>query len=435
MSIRQNFNFNKLDNYCKENNITLLEDYSSSQLTHKFIIKGKCIYNNCHNIFEKKFRNLTNSGAYCDKCIKIVSVDRIKNTFLQNYGVENILNLDFVKDKTNPNKFTNDKLINYCKDHNIILLCDYVNSKLTKKSVIKAKCQMDNCNLAVEKVFREIEKTGIYCKTCAQQNKLKKTKETCLEKYGVEHTRNAEHVKEKTKQTCLEKYGVEYSFQNEKVKNKIKETCIQRYGVENACQNKDVREKCKNTCLEKYGVEYISQTHYYKQKYNLTILTKYGVKHISQNEDIKQKKIETSLKKYGVEYPIQNPEVLDKNIKRCYKTKNYTFPSGKIIYVQGYEHLALDELINKEYISENDIVTGAKNVPTIWYIGTDGKNHRHYVDIFIPTQNRCIEVKSTWTAKINNHNIYLKQEAAKKLGYKYEIWIYNEKKNKIKCHV
>ena len=65
----------------------------------------------------------------------------------------------------------------------------------------------------------------------------------------------------------------------------------------------------------------------------------------------------------------------------------------------------------------------------------DIKEHRHYVDIFIPTQNRCIEVKSTWTAKINNHNIYLKQEAAKKLGYKYEIWIYNEKKNKIKCHV
>ena len=65
----------------------------------------------------------------------------------------------------------------------------------------------------------------------------------------------------------------------------------------------------------------------------------------------------------------------------------------------------------------------------------DIKEHRYYIGIFIPTENRCIEVKSTWTAKINNHNIYLKQEAAKKLGYKYEIWIYNEKENKIKCHV
>ena len=56
MSIRQNFNFNKLNYYCKENGITLLEDYSSSKLTHKFIIKGKCIYNNCNNIFEKNLK-------------------------------------------------------------------------------------------------------------------------------------------------------------------------------------------------------------------------------------------------------------------------------------------------------------------------------------------------------------------------------------------
>ena len=90
--------------------------------------------------------------------------------------------------------------------------------------------------------------------------------------------------------------------------------------------------------------------------------------------------------------------------------------------------------INKEQIDENNIIMGAKNVPTIWYFGIDGKNHRHYVDIFIPTQNRCIEVKSTWTAKQNEHNIYLKQKAAKLLGYNYEIWIYNQKEEKICCY-
>ena len=159
MVIRQRFNFEKLNKYCEENCITLLEDYSSSKLTQHFIIKGKCVYNSCEDIFEKKFVNLIGSGAYCKKCIQIVSVERMQTTFLNNYGVKNILQLDFVKDKTNPNKFTNDKLINYCKEHNITLLYDYINSKLTKKSVIKAKCQTDNCDLAVEKVFREIEKT------------------------------------------------------------------------------------------------------------------------------------------------------------------------------------------------------------------------------------------------------------------------------------
>lgn len=85
-------------------------------------------------------------------------------------------------------------------------------------------------------------------------------------------------------------------------------------------------------------------------------------------------------------------------------------------------------------IDEVDIINSKKNVPTIWYTTDDGKNHRHYVDIFIPTQNRCIEVKSTWTAKYVTSNIFLKQQAAKELGYKYEIWVYNKKGEKINCY-
>jgi hypothetical protein len=457
MTINKKYNLERLNKYCYENSITLIETYSNSNLTKNIIIKGNCIYENCKYNFEKKFENLIGSGAYCSNCIKIISVEKMKNTFLKKYGSENILQLDFIKDKTNPNKFTYDKLINYCKENNIILVNDHSNIKLTKKSIINAKCQTQHCNLHVEKVFREIEKTGVYCKLCAEQIKQIKKKNTCLEKFGVEHHRNAEQVKEKTKQTCLEKYGVEYSFQSEQVKDKIKETCIERYGVKNASQNEYIREKYKNTCLEKYGVEHFSQSDNYKQKYKTTIFKKYGVQFISQNEDVKRKRIETSLKRYGVEYPIQNedvkrkrietslkrygveypiqhPEVLDKNIKSCFRTKQYIFSSGRIEHIQGYEHFALDELINNEYINENDIIIGAKNVPSIWYFDNNGKNHRHFVDIFIPTQNRCIEVKSIWTAEKNKHNIYLKQQAAKDLGYKYEIWVYNEKKEKINCY-
>jgi hypothetical protein len=51
--------------------------------------------------------------------------------------------------------------------------------------------------------------------------------------------------------------------------------------------------------------------------------------------------------------------------------------------------------------------------------------------IFIPIQNRCIEVKSTWTAKKGKDYIFLKQEAAKKLGYIYEIWVYDHNGNRI----
>ena len=85
-------------------------------------------------------------------------------------------------------------------------------------------------------------------------------------------------------------------------------------------------------------------------------------------------------------------------------------------------------------IDENEIVTGCKNVPTIWYNDLEGKKHRHYVDIFIPFQNKCIEVKSTWTAEKNKDCIFLKQNAAKELGYEYEIWVYDAKGEKIECY-
>jgi hypothetical protein len=60
------------------------------------------------------------------------------------------------------------------------------------------------------------------------------------------------------------------------------------------------------------------------------------------------------------------------------------------------------------------------------------KKHRHYVDIFIKSLNKCIEVKSTWTSEKKNDNIFLKQKSAKEMGYAYEIWVYDGKKNLVK---
>ena len=35
--------------------------------------------------------------------------------------------------------------------------------------------------------------------------------------------------------------------------------------------------------------------------------------------------------------------------------------------------------------------------------------------------------------QFNNNKIFLKQAAAKELGYNYEIWVYDNKGNKINC--
>ncbi len=55
MKERVKYDFALLDQYCKENNVVLFEDYSNRFLTRSSIINGKCIYENCVNNFEKKF--------------------------------------------------------------------------------------------------------------------------------------------------------------------------------------------------------------------------------------------------------------------------------------------------------------------------------------------------------------------------------------------
>jgi len=354
-------------------------------------------------------------------------------------------------------KYSYDSLQQFCLENGVELCKDYNDQIVNRATRIEGKCVTSGCEGVFCKSFREFFENGTYyCRSCLKKVADIKRKQTCLKKYGVQNIMNLDETKDKIKDTSLEKYGLEFPFQSETVKNKIKTTNIERYGYKNPMQNKAVKEKYNKTCLEKYGVEHILQSDVFKEKYKSIILDRFGVENPSQNETIKQKKIttclqnygveypsqnievnnrkkETSFKNYGVEHPMQSPAVLEKNIKNNYKTKPYIFPSGKVIQIQGDETYALDELIYVEQIDENNIITGTGNVPTIWYIGIDGKKHRHYVDIFIPTQNRCIEVKSVWTATKNENNIYLKQNAAKDLGYNYELWIYNAKKQKIDC--
>jgi len=162
-------------------------------------------------------------------------------------------------------------------------------------------------------------------------------------------------------------------------------------------------------------------------------MDKYGVDHISKCKDIQELKKENCLNKYGVESNVQRPEIAEKIISSSYKLKEYTFPSGQICKVQGYEPFALNDLINNYKIDETDIITGVKYVPEIWYYDNNLKRHRHYVDIFIKSQNKCIEIKSSWTVK--RENVFKKQEAGKALGYLYEIWVYDEKGKIIEKHI
>jgi hypothetical protein len=69
----------------------------------------------------------------------------------------------------------------------------------------------------------------------------------------------------------------------------------------------------------------------------------------------------------------------------------------------------------------------------VWYQDEHNKWHRYYVDIYIPSQHRCIEVKSTWTLKKNKEKLLLKRKATKELGYDFDIWVYDAKGHRFEC--
>ena len=403
-NVKIKYDYKYLSEYCKKNNITLNKDYSVDKINRDTIIHAKCVYENCLENVEKNIRQLCNVGCYCRTHIKILRIEKVKKTNIKNFGVEYPAQNKEVREKMKATTFKNFGVFN-----------------ASQSEEIKAK-KVESCilNLGVEHPWQsEIVK--------------QKSKNTCMQKYGVEYSLQSNECRDKGKETCLEKYGVENALQSKEVRNKGKITCLKKYGVEHPSQSEEIRNKMKATCLLNNGVEYALQSEEIRNKTKETCMIKYGVNHPAQNEEVHKKMEKTCLEKFGVENAMQNAIICEKSSKKSFSHKIYTFPSGKEIQVQGYEPFALDELIKT--LSEDDIVTGCSNVPTIAYTDDEGKPHKHFPDIFIPSQNKCIEVKSTWTAEKKKDNIFLKQNAGKQFGYNYEIWVYNRKYEKINCYI
>ena len=229
-------------------------------------------------------------------------------------------------------------------------------------------------------------------------------KDIVMKKYGVENTFQSEVIKEKIKKTNMIKYGVEHPLQNEHLQNKFKQTMIERFGVEVPYFSESIKKKGRETCLKKYGVEYSLQ-----------------------NKDVQQKSKKTCLKKYGVENPQQNIEVLVKQQQNAKKYKQYTMPSGEVRNIQGYEHFAIKDLLTQ--YTEDEIKTNRIDIPRIEYYANDKKRY-YFPDIFIPKENKIIEVKSDWTYRSKINYTHEKAVATKSEGYNYEIWVYTYKGEK-----
>jgi hypothetical protein len=367
------FDFALLQTFCNENGITLLEDYSQKFVTRNMMVNGTCRNQDCKETFTLGFRTLyRNNTGYCIACSKKENVSRLKSACLSKFGVDNARK------------------------------CPIINEK------VKQTC---------------LEKYG-YNNPSQNEDVKQKIKDTCEKVYGG-HPLTNKDVQDKRKKNCLAKYGCENHQQNADVRLKTEATCLKKYGQKCSFESPELMAIGKQTVLLRYGCEYATQAESVKEKTKQTNLKKYGKAHPLQCDTVKEKSRQTSMARYGVEYPMQCADVSEKSLHKAHKYKLFTFPSGNEIYTQGYEHFALRDLLDTHNISEEDIVTNRKDVPKLWYSDTNNKKHRHFVDIYIPSQNKCIEIKSSWTVNIEKSHVFQKQVAAKKEGFLYEIWVYS----------
>jgi hypothetical protein len=486
--------YGNLITYCEENNIVLLKDYSKQKLDKLSVIEGQCInYEICGKTFQKTLSRVF-ENAYCNNCstlseynyyslktfcdennielLKEYDVDSVKhNTKIEykcpNYDmceqevIKQFMTMKqniFCHDCTTKHKYNYNTLIKISDEYNFNLLKEYKKVKLNTNTIIKGECvNYEKCNGTFNKAFNILldyeNNCNPYCEECSNDNKINKMIATNMEKYGVEYVFQCQEILDKRNKTNIERYGDKCSLKNEQVREKTKDTNLKKYGCENPMLNEIIIDKMKKTnlitygnmCpaknseinlktiktnLEKFGTEHYFSSNDAKEKIKKYNLEHYGKEYFLQTDIKKEKSEKTCIEKYGVRHPMQDPEISEKASRNAYQMKKYTLPSGKIIEYQGYENYALDILIKHEKINENDIITKRKQVPKITY-NYQNKEHVHFVDIYIKSVNRCIEVKSTWTFEKNKEEVLEKQKAGKKAGLRYDIWIFDGKGNMV----
>jgi len=248
-------------------------------------------------------------------------------------------------------------------------------------------------------------------------------------KHALHSFRKVE-VHEKRVETYMTNYGVTSSShletnlfkKNNPMKNsstveKVKKTCLEKYGVDNPSKFTDIVKKIKEKANRPIG-----EQKEINQKRENTCLEKYGVSHISRVDEIKQKTKKYYLTNFGVEHNSQVSSIFEKKTKNGFSAKNYTFPSGKVVRIRGYEWKALDELL--KIYDESEIEVKTTLIPKIKYTWEDESVHYYYPDIFIKKENLLIEVKSTYTMRKDFVKNIRKAVATKQLGYGFRFMVY-----------
>ena len=188
-----------------------------------------------------------------------------------------------------------------------------------------------------------------YRVTCGDKScSVKKRRETCVEKWGVDNPKKSKDIIEKEKINILNKWGGKHYMLDDNIQKKFKETMILNWGVEWAQQSKDISDKSKSSwnlnprkeeIIEKRSETFRSKSTEEKNEIFLrkkeTIIQNWGS--INQfythvNNKIKEK----SKKNWGVEHHLSHPDIIEKRTNKYKETVTNKIKSklpNDIVYI------------------------------------------------------------------------------------------------------
>lgn len=263
---------------------------------------------------------------------------------------------------------------------------------------------MNKCSCGTFLPYRSNTNTwALGCsQSCSAKACVPQKKSTCIQKYGEDNPSKVEKFKRKRTKTIQSRFGVDNAFQSKKIMRKAKATLQKKYGVDNPSQSEEIQKRKEATSLENFGTSHWTKSESMKHK-----LTPF-------NEHTMSKAKDTCIKKYGVDNPFKSSEIQDQikathkrkygrnpgGIPNGFKRKEVADKSGKLHIVQGYETLAIEYFDSQKSIIR--IETNSRLVPRFRYKHND-KLLNYYPDmiVFSRTTAHVIEVKSSWTLKVN----------------------------------
>jgi very-short-patch-repair endonuclease len=160
---------------------------------------------------------------------------------------------------------------------------------LPKTAQTKINLICDYCEEEFPKRYTHYIKTktkDFISKDCCEKCKVVKSRDTLIEKHGVENPMHVDGAVDNLMFTMNERYGVDNYSQTEEYHEKCKQTSLKNWGTEHPMQNNDHLHRVQQSNVEKYGYPCTLQHPEIKEKAVLSMYNNDTCKSSSQQREI-----------------------------------------------------------------------------------------------------------------------------------------------------